>query len=114
MPAEKRDAFAPQLAKVALDFHALLSEPAEIEDVQDIDMPTLLCRAAAPRCRRAACCKRLRDALPAAQFRLVQGAGHMLPVTHRDEVNASSSASSTCIRLHRGRATPPRIPAAAA
>jgi pimeloyl-ACP methyl ester carboxylesterase len=33
-------------------------------------------------------CKRLRDALPAVQFRVVQGAGHMLPITHRDEVNA--------------------------
>jgi hypothetical protein len=31
--------------------------------------------------------KRLRDALPAAQFKLVQGASHMLPVTHRDAVN---------------------------
>ncbi|MGH8734631.1 MAG: alpha/beta fold hydrolase, partial [Burkholderiales bacterium] len=28
MPAEKRAAFAPQIAKVALEFHALLNEPA--------------------------------------------------------------------------------------
>jgi hypothetical protein len=32
-------------------------------------------------------CKRLRDAHPGWTFRVVQGAGHMAPVTHRDAVN---------------------------
>ena len=88
MPAEKREAYAPQLAKVALDFHALLSEPAEIEDVQDVAMPTLLVQGGGTTLPSRCVCKRLRDALPAAEFRLVQGAGHMLPVTHRDQVNS--------------------------
>ncbi|HEU4644278.1 MAG TPA: alpha/beta hydrolase [Burkholderiales bacterium] len=88
MAPEKRTAFAPQLAKVVLDFHALLSEPAELEDVCDITLPTLLvqggCTTLPSRCVSA----RLRMALPEATFRVVQGAGHMLPVTHRDQVNA--------------------------
>jgi pimeloyl-ACP methyl ester carboxylesterase len=87
MPSEKRAAFAPQLAKVVLDFHALLSEPAEIEDVLDIALPTLLvqggCTTLPARCVSA----RLRMALPEATFRVVRGAGHMLPITHRDQVN---------------------------
>jgi pimeloyl-ACP methyl ester carboxylesterase len=92
MPFEKRAAFAPQLAKVVLDFHALLSEPAEIEDVCDIALPTLLvqggCTTLPARCVSA----RLRMALPEAAFRVVRGAGHMSPITHREQVNALIAA----------------------
>jgi pimeloyl-ACP methyl ester carboxylesterase len=92
LPAEKRALLAPQLAKVVLDFHALFAEPAELEDVCDIALPTLLvqggCTALPSRC----ICARLRTALPDAAFRVVQGAGHMLPLTHRDQVNAFVAA----------------------
>jgi pimeloyl-ACP methyl ester carboxylesterase len=92
MPAEKRELFAPQLAKVALGFHALLNEPAGIGEMREISLPTLLvqggCTTLAARC----VCKRLRDALPEVFFRVVQSAGHMLPVTHRDAVNAAVAA----------------------
>jgi pimeloyl-ACP methyl ester carboxylesterase len=88
MAPEKRAAFAPQLAKVVLDFHALFSEPAEIEDVCDIARPTLLVQGGRTRLPSRCVCARLRTALPEASFRVVQGAGHMLPVTHRDQVNA--------------------------
>jgi pimeloyl-ACP methyl ester carboxylesterase len=92
MPAEKRGAFAPQLAKVALEFHALFTEPAGIDHVRGIVAPTLIvqggCTALPSRC----VVKRLRDALPGAAFRVVQGAGHMLPLTHRDAVNALVAA----------------------
>lgn len=87
MPADKRAAFAPQLIKVVLDFHALLNEPAEIEHVKNIDLPALLLQGGCTTLPSRCVVKRLRDALPAAQFRVVQGAGHMLPVTHRDAVN---------------------------
>jgi pimeloyl-ACP methyl ester carboxylesterase len=87
MPSDKRAMFAPQLAKVALDFHALLNEPAELEDVCDIEVPTLLVQGGGTKLPSRCVCKRLRAALPEAEFRLVPGAGHMLPVTHRDEVN---------------------------
>jgi pimeloyl-ACP methyl ester carboxylesterase len=87
MPAEKREAFAPQIAKVALEFHALLNEPAGIEDMRGIAAPTLLLQGAETKLPSRCVCKRLRAALPEAEFRLVLGAGHMLPVTHRDEVN---------------------------
>jgi len=88
MPPEKRDAFAPQLAKVAMDFHALFSEPAELEDVSDIALPTLLLQGGCTTLPSRCVCKRLRTALPAVAFRIVRGAGHMLPITHREEVNA--------------------------
>lgn len=87
MPAEKRAAFAPQLAKVALDFRAILSEPAELADVRDIALPTLLLQGGCTTLPSRCVCKRLRDALPVL-FSVVRGAGHMLPITHRDAVNA--------------------------
>jgi pimeloyl-ACP methyl ester carboxylesterase len=86
MPQQKRERFAPLLAKVALDFDALLLEPAELEDVRNLALPTLLVQGGATRLPPRRVCKRLRDALPAA-LRIVAGAGHMAPVTHRDEVN---------------------------
>jgi len=95
MPAEKRDAFAPQLAKVALDFHALLGEPAGLEDVRDIVLPILLLQGGCTTLPSRCVCKRLRDALPAATFKLVRGAGHMLPITHREEVNGHITSHIT-------------------
>lgn len=92
MAPEKRGAFAPQLAKVALDFHALLSEPAELEDMCDVAAPTLLVQGGCTMLPSRCVCARLRVALPNAAFRVVRGAGHMLPVTHRDEVNALVAA----------------------
>jgi pimeloyl-ACP methyl ester carboxylesterase len=92
MPPQKRAAFAPQLAKVVLDFHALLSEPAELEDVCDIELPTLLLQGGCTRLPSRCVCARLRMALPEALFRVIQGAGHMSPVTHREQVNALIAA----------------------
>src|SRR5262245_30518704 len=107
MPPAKRAKFAPQLAKVVLDFHAILNEPAELEDVCDIDLPTLLvqggCTALPSRC----VCARLRTALPDASFRVVQRAGHMLPLTHADEVNSLVAAQLSANSSHPRRAMRP-------
>ena len=103
MPPEKRVVFATQLAKVVLEFHALFSEPSEIEDVRGLEVPTLLvqggCTALPPRC----VLDRLRKALPQAAFKVVQGAGHMLPVTHANEVNAMVAAHIEANSIHERR-----------
>ena len=92
MPAEKRAAFAPLLAKVALDFHAIFSEPAELEDVRDIALPTLVLQGGSTKLPSRRVCERLRRAMPEACFEIVPGAGHMLPITHREPVNALIAA----------------------
>ncbi len=88
IPAAKRDALIPCLAKVALDFHATLNEPARLDDFRTIAVPTLLMQGActAPPTRRI--CRLLARALPETHVKTIAGAGHMLPSTHRDEVNA--------------------------
>jgi len=88
MPPEKRAAFAPQLAKVALDFDALLGDPAGLEDVRELGVPTLIVQGGATRLPSRCVCGLLRAAMPQAKFEMVPDAGHMLPITHRDEVNA--------------------------
>ena len=47
-------------------------------------------------------CKRLRNALPAAHFKVVQGAGHMLPLTHRDQVTALIAAHIDANSIQQG------------
>jgi pimeloyl-ACP methyl ester carboxylesterase len=89
MPAEKRAAFAPQLAGVAQNFHAIFSEAVAVEDLPHVRMPTLLLQGGGTKLPSRCVVSRLRAALPAARFHVVQGAGHMLPVTHRDQVNAA-------------------------
>jgi pimeloyl-ACP methyl ester carboxylesterase len=88
MPPEKRASFAPQLAKVALDFDALLGDPAGLGDVRDLGLPTLIVQGGATRLPSRCVCRLLRGALPQAKFEMVPAAGHMLPITHRDQVNA--------------------------
>lgn len=102
MPAERRVAFAPQLAKVALDFRALFNEPVRIEDLREIAPPTLLVQGGCTTLPSRCVCKRLRDVLPAARLKVVQGAGHMLPLTHRDQVNALIAAHIDANSIHQG------------
>lgn len=98
MPAEKRAAFAPQLAKVALDFRALLDETAGLDDVARLAMPTLLLQGGCTRLPSRCIVHRLRHAIPGARFSVVGGAGHMLPVTHRGQVNERIAEHLACNR----------------
>jgi pimeloyl-ACP methyl ester carboxylesterase len=104
MPAEKRKALAPKLAKVALEFHALFHEPAGIEELRRIALPTLLVQGGCTTLPSRCVCARLRVALPKAIFRVVQGAGHMLPLTHRDSVNALVAGHLAANALERRKA----------
>jgi len=87
LPPARRDALVPRLAKVALDFHATLNAPAQLDDMRAIGVPTLLLQGARTPAPTRQICRRLADTLPEARLRIVAGAGHMLPLTHRDEVN---------------------------
>ena len=84
---EKRAPVGPQLDKIVRDFDALLGEPAALQDVSGIEVPTLLVQGDSTKLPSRTVCARLRTALPNASFRLVPGAGHMLPLTHREHVN---------------------------
>jgi pimeloyl-ACP methyl ester carboxylesterase len=87
MPMARRSDLAPRLAQLALTFHATTGDAACLEDFESIDVPTLLVQGSNTTLpARRACC-RLALAWPQAQLRIIPGAGHMSPVTHREEVN---------------------------
>ena len=88
MPEAKRAALALQLGNVALDFDALLNEPASLDDFRDLRIPTLLVQGSDTKLPARSVCQRLLATVPAIRFKVVQGAGHMSPLTHRDAVNA--------------------------
>ena len=83
----KQSALAKAAPKVALDFWAITSEPACLEDYRQVDLPTLLVcgdRSPLPTRRITAV---LGGALPGALVQVVGGAGHMLPLSHPERVN---------------------------
>jgi pimeloyl-ACP methyl ester carboxylesterase len=88
VPAAKREAMAPLMAKVAIEFHAAFNEPAGLADHRRIAVPTFIVlgeRSPQPTRR---ICELLAATLRDARLRIVEGAGHMSPLTHRDAVNA--------------------------
>lgn len=87
IPAAKRHVLSAQLAKVALDFHATLHEPATIDEFRMLAVPTLVLQGADTKLPTQRICRRLAAALPDACMGTIDGAGHMLPLTHRNEVN---------------------------
>jgi pimeloyl-ACP methyl ester carboxylesterase len=88
VPADKRYVMAARLPKVALDFHATLNEPTSLDDFRLMTLPTLLLHGTDSPSPTRRICELLARILPDAQLRTIGGAGHMAPVTHRDQVNA--------------------------
>ena len=92
VPMDKRAALARHLAKVALDFRATFEEPTRLQDFWPLFMPTLLVQGGASPLPTRRICSQLARVLPEARLAVVDGAGHMLPLTHGDHVNALIAA----------------------
>lgn len=105
---DKRCAMAARLPKIALDFHATLNEPTRLDDFRLMTVPTLLLRGTSSPLPTRCICEMLARILPEAELKTIGGAGHMAPVTHRDQVNAMVVAQ---LDSNSGRAS--RWPAAA-
>jgi len=77
------------MPKAPLDFHALMQEPTCLAAYAELRMPTLVLRGEhAPRPTRIIA-ETLRQLLPAAHLAVIDGAGHMGPLTHADVVSSS-------------------------
>jgi pimeloyl-ACP methyl ester carboxylesterase len=100
---EVQVALMRRASKVALDFRATMSEPAPRTAYRQIAVPTLVLRGTrSPRpTRRIA--ELVSKALPMARLETIDGAGHMLPLTHPESVNAAIAAhlSRTIARRQR-------------
>jgi pimeloyl-ACP methyl ester carboxylesterase len=92
------------MPKAPLDFRALMEEPAPLAAYAGLRMPVLIMRGEhAPRPTRVIA--ELLPALLRARLAVVQGAGHMGPLTHAGAVNALIAAHlgavETAARLPR-------------
>lgn len=100
VPPEKRSGFAARLGKVALDFEATFSEPAELGDFRAMTLPTLVVQGTrSPRPTRRIC-QLLAQVMPDAQVATLEGAGHMVPITHREAVSALLAAHLHGVRAN--------------
>lgn len=87
IPPAKQSAMTSRLAKVLLDFHAAINDPARLPDFRALRMPALLLRGSrSPRPTRDLC-EVLARTLPNARLETIEGAGHMCPFTHAEAVN---------------------------
>ncbi|TWI65378.1 pimeloyl-ACP methyl ester carboxylesterase [Pseudoduganella lurida] len=86
LPAPLRERFAAQVAKVRLDFVALLGEAATLRDMAAITAPALVLSGRDGPASTRAVATRLASALPNARSAQTPG-GHMAPITHAAEVN---------------------------
>lgn len=84
---DKRAAMRSGLPALDLQFPALVSDRGRIPDFSRMDVPTLLVQGTRTTLAARRLCERLAQAWPQARLELVAGAGHMLPLTHRDQVN---------------------------
>ena len=87
IPMSKRSGMVTNFAKVALDFHATINDASRLSDFEVIAVPTLLMQGSCTALPAQRICNRLALALRSASSRTIRGAGHMSPLTHRDEVN---------------------------
>ncbi|WP_343732206.1 alpha/beta fold hydrolase [Duganella sp.] len=85
-PRGAQDKMVAQIAKVRLDFEALLGEPATLADLSMLTMPSLLMSGERSPASTRLLVEQLGAALPNATAMQTRG-GHMGPVTHGDVVN---------------------------
>ena len=88
IPAAKRSAIAARLPKVALDFRATIHHHARPRDLRRLAVPALVIQGGLSPRPTHRICARLAEALPRVQVATVRDAGHMCPLTHREETNA--------------------------
>jgi pimeloyl-ACP methyl ester carboxylesterase len=87
LPAERRAPVVAALPKLALEIEAVLGEAAGIAEMRQVRQPVLLLQGGLTQLSARCVSHRLARALPCVSFRVVRGAGHMLPLSHREAVN---------------------------
>jgi pimeloyl-ACP methyl ester carboxylesterase len=85
-PASAQDKMVAQIAKVKLDFQALLGEQAGLDDLSMLSMPSLVMAGERSPASTRLLVEQLGAALPNATARKLPTA-HMGPITHGDVVN---------------------------
>ena len=90
-PAPAQEKMVAQIAKVRLDFQALLGEQATLDDLSALTMPSLVMAGQRSPASTRLLAAQLAASLPNATHLETRGA-HMAPITHADVVNPAIAA----------------------
>ena len=88
LPAKRRYEMVRAAGKVALDFEALYSAATSLEEFAAIPCPVQVTAGTTGPEPAREVARLLGNALREGAYRVIEGAGHMAPVTHPDEMNA--------------------------
>ena len=86
MPADRKATIVRSMPGIAVFWAAQLAETAPLSAFAQMARPALLMNGSATPATAAAIIRLLREAMPAARSVEVPGAGHMVPLTHGDQV----------------------------
>jgi pimeloyl-ACP methyl ester carboxylesterase len=89
LPEDQQLTLCRGITKIILDFRATIAEETPLEAYRRIGAPTLVLRGECSPATTRRIAELLARALPAARLRTVAGAGHMLPLSHREAVNSA-------------------------
>jgi pimeloyl-ACP methyl ester carboxylesterase len=96
---EQQDDLGAYVWKAALDFHALIEEPTPLSAYCGFGFPVLLARGQFAPSPTRLLAEKLADRIVRARLEIVQGAGHMGPLTHGDQVADLFANASGLMRL---------------
>jgi pimeloyl-ACP methyl ester carboxylesterase len=86
LPNSQRIALATRINKVTLDLWATLNDPTRLDDLADLDVPTLIVSGGRSPFPTRRICFHLARTLPDVKLRTIDEAGHMLPSSHFKEI----------------------------
>lgn len=86
LPHQQRAALATRISKVTLDFCATLNDPTRLHDFVDLPTHTLVLSGELSPLPARRICFHLARTLPDVRLQTIEGAGHMLPMTHAAEI----------------------------
>jgi pimeloyl-ACP methyl ester carboxylesterase len=87
LPERMRPAIAEGMRAVKQHWHALVHEPTPLGRFASIHVPTLLLTGTASKAPTLAIARLLAKTLPRVTVRAIEGAGHMGPISHPEQVN---------------------------
>lgn len=91
LPRERQELLAVQIENIAQEFSAVFDDPRSTAAYEDLQVPTLIIRGDQSRVPAMSVAASLARAIPTAVLQTVEGAGHMLPLTHKVSVQAAVS-----------------------
>jgi pimeloyl-ACP methyl ester carboxylesterase len=86
MPRRQKERVVPTMTKVTAEFEGMRRIRTRLEDYRCVKTPTLLVAGGRTRRPTRAIVDILSESLPSSRLRVLPGAGHMSPFTHRDEI----------------------------